>query len=193
MPIQKLDMLVKVLLWLFSAKHYTRSALLFVRHVHSMYKKNGRDFTVAYLKEAHRLFMKVIAGRPETALPPLRVGTRRGLPLIVPGPLRLEVERRNLIAIKLVGTLLSVYRVVRASPNLKFSTITDEFSGYSRIIPEWEVTLVFNKFKRLFGRLRLEETKHLAPLTSAGPNARMAIRGITADALALVGSPVESS
>jgi hypothetical protein len=158
-----------------------------------MYKANGADFTVSYLKEAYRLYLKAIAGEPESAQLPLRVASRRGLPLIVPGRLRLLVEGRDFLTIKAVGSLLSVFRVIKASPVLKLGTITDPFAGNSPVMGEWEVTNVFNKFKRLFGRLKIEKASHLLPLTTAGPNSRVSIRGATADAIALVGSPVENS
>lgn len=158
-----------------------------------MHKVNGPDFTVSYLKEAYRLYLKVIAGKPESALFPLRVASRRGLPLIVPGKLRLLIESRDTVTLKAVGTLLSVFRVIKASPKLNVSTIVDPFSGNSPVVGEWEVTNVYNKFRRLFGRLKIEQASHLLPLTTAGPNSRISIRGATADAIALVGSPVESS
>jgi len=52
---------------------------------------------------------------------------------------------------------------------------------------------IFNKLKRSFGTIKIEKRNHLIPLTTAGPNSRISIRGVTADALALVGSPVENA
>lgn len=158
-----------------------------------MYKANGPDFTVLYLKECYRLVTKVIAGKPDSAAAPMRVATRRGLPLIIPGLLRLSIERGNVVDIKLVSSLLSVFRVIKASPKLKTSTITDPFSGNSPVIGEWEVQSIFNKLKRSFGTISIKKRNNLIPLTTAGPNSRISIRGVTADALALVGSPVENA
>jgi len=101
-----------------------------------MYAANGPDFTVLYLKECYRLLTKVLAGKPETAVAPMRVATRRGLPLIIPGLLRLSIESNNTIDIKVVSSLLSVFRVIKASPKLKTSTITDPFAGNSPVIGE---------------------------------------------------------
>lgn len=193
MSITRLEAYVKVLLWLFSISSNRRYYFQLASHIKKMHDTNGADFTVSYLKEAYRLFLKAVAGRPESALFPLRVASRRGLPLIVPGRLRLLVESRDFLTIKAVGSLLSVFRVIKASPKLNVSTIVDPFNGNSPVVGEWEVTNVFNKFKRLFGRLKIEKASHLLPLTTAGPNSRVSIRGATADAIALVGSPVENS
>jgi len=186
-------MYTKVLLWLFSLSSNNNQYFLLTSHISKMYKTNGPDFTVLYLKECYRLVTKVLAGKPETAVAPMRVATRRGLPLIVPGVLRLSIESGNILDIKAVSSLLSVFRVIKASPKLKTSTITDSFSGNSPVIGEWEVVSIFNKLKRSFGTIKIEKRNHLIPLTTAGPNSRISIRGATADALALVGSPVENA
>jgi hypothetical protein len=182
-----------VLLWLFSVTELRQDYFNLAVRIKNLYKKNGRDFTVTYLKEAYRLLTKVISGQPEPCSPPIRVATRRGLPLIVPGRIRLRIEGGNYLHIKVAGSILSVFRVIKASPKLKISTIVDPFNGNSSVMPEWEVLAVFNKFKRLFGSLKIVKASHLLPLTTAGPNARISIRGATADAFALVGSPVEES
>jgi hypothetical protein len=121
----------------------------------------------------------------------MRVASRRGLPLIVPGRLRLLIEGRDFVTIKAVGSLLSVFRVIKASPKLNLDTIVSGFSGTSAVMAEWEVENVFRKLKRNFGSLKISKAHHLLPLTTAGPNSRISIRGATADACALVGSPVE--
>jgi hypothetical protein len=193
MSITRLDRWVKVLLWLFSVTELRQDYFKLAVHIKNMYSKNGRDFTVTYLKEAYRLLTKVISGQPEPCASPLRVATRRGLPLILPGKIRLLIEGGDYLHTKLAGSILSVFRVIKASPKLKVSTIVDPFNGNSSVMPEWEVLAVFNKFKKLFGNLKIIETSHLLPLTTAGPNARISIRGAPADACALVGSPVEES
>jgi hypothetical protein len=182
---------VKVLLWLFSVSVNRRYYFQLAHHITMMHKQNGADFTVSYLKEAYRLYLKVLAGRPETACAPMRVASRRGLPLIIPGRLRLLIEGRDFVTIKAVGSLLSVFRVIKASPKLNLDTIVSGFSGTSAVMAEWEVENVFRKLKRNFGSLKISKAHHLLPLTTAGPNSRISIRGATADACALVGSPVE--
>lgn len=191
MSITRLEAYVKVLLWLFSVSANRRYYFQLAHHITMMHKRNGADFTVSYLKEAYRLYLKVLAGRPETACAPMRVASRRGLPLIVPGRLRLLIEGRDFVTIKAVGSLLSVFRVIKASPKLNLDTIVSGFSGTSAVMAEWEVENVFRKLKRNFGSLKISKAHHLLPLTTAGPNSRISIRGATADACALVGSPVE--
>jgi hypothetical protein len=92
-----------------------------------------------YLKESHRLIMKALAGKPQCCEPPLRVATRRGLPLIIPGRLRILMENKNENSrvIKLVLSLITVYKVIKAPPKLDLSTITSPFKGISpRVLME---------------------------------------------------------
>lgn len=104
--------------------------------IDSLWRHNGDDFTVTYLKEAHRLFVKAISGQPESCKTCPRLATRRGLPLIIPGSLRLRIEAGELDVIKLVLTLLSVFRVMRAKSKLKLETITAPFKGVATILPD---------------------------------------------------------
>jgi hypothetical protein len=104
-----------------------------------------------YLKEAHRLIMKALAGDPQCCEPPLRVATRRGLPLIIPGGLRtlMEISNKHEASrvIRLVLSIITVYRVMRARPLLKLSTITDPFKGISSEILMAELKFVHeNRF-----------------------------------------------
>lgn len=66
----------------------------------------------------------------------LRVGMRRGLPLIIPGDLRLLIEAKDTVVIKLTLTILSVFRVMPSYPKLKLETITSPFNGISESVPE---------------------------------------------------------
>jgi hypothetical protein len=84
---------------------------------------------------------KTLAGEQPRSLPEIRVAMRRGLPLIIPGSLRLEIEARNKGIIKLVLTLLAIFRVIPCFPKLKLATITDPFKGVNSDLPE--LTLVF--------------------------------------------------
>lgn len=154
-----------------------------------------------YLKEAFRLTTKTLAGEHPVSLNEPRVATRRGLPLIIPGQLRLRIEARQPNIIKLTLTLLSSYRMMPASPKLKLETITDLFKGRYETSPEI-VSQVGNlkrfippkyrrectetiKFSSLSGINQIPTASELLPITSSGPNCKIACLSYMQDALAL--------
>lgn len=159
---------------------------------------SGPSFTVLYLKEAYRLTTKTLAGeRPEPDLK-VRVAMRRGLPLIIPGDLRLLIEVKDLVVIKVVLTIISVFRVIPAFPKLKLGTITDPFKGIQSTLPE--IILVLPWLKRLIGRnpgldyFNMERTpftvaRKLLRLASSGPNHKRQVVGYPLDALAFKENP----
>lgn len=95
-------------------------------------------FTCQYLKECLRLCQKHVANEATTSSSEPRVATRRGLPLIIPGELRLLLEKkdRDPRLVKLVLTILSAFRVMPAQPKLKLETITSPFSGVYKTTQE---------------------------------------------------------
>jgi hypothetical protein len=125
--------------WLYGihkSKHYQDYLKLYNRIIH-LINTNGKTFTVQYLKESHRLVSKALAGEPTRSSNEPRVASRRGLPLIIPGQLRLLIEGGSHPSmVKAILTLLTCYRVMPAAPKLKLGTITDPFSGISKSLPE---------------------------------------------------------
>jgi hypothetical protein len=113
------------------------------RRIEHLLTVNGPTFTVLYLKEAHRLMSKTLGGESVRSSNEPRVASRRGLPLIIPGYLRLQIEAKEISVIRLVFTILTVYRVIPAYPKLKLGTITSPFSGLVKTLPELTQVLPF--------------------------------------------------
>jgi len=147
----------------------------------TMIKKNGSVFLVQYLKESHRLTLQALAGTPQECKTFPRVATRRGLPLIIPGPLRLHVERRDTVRIQLVLSLLSVYRVLKIPATLKIETITDSFKGLSPTLPEFEIVESLKALRVKYNFIIFKDAE-LMPTCSAGPNSKTSVLGATIDA-----------
>lgn len=151
-------------------------------------KKSGNTFLVQYLKEGHRLLSKTLAGeKPVNGSP--RVSTRRGLPLIIPGPLRLLIEKRDSRIIRVVLTILCIYRTIICFPNLKLNTITDPFSGVFTTLPEVPIIVrtllhVADNSKGLGKSLLSSKGDELLVLSSSGPNVKVQIFGYAYDAIA---------
>jgi hypothetical protein len=154
-----------------------------------MVKLSGFTFTVSYLKEALRLCQKAIAGEPTVSHSEPRVASRRGLPLIIPGSLRLLIEAKDPRVTKGVLTVLSVFRVMPAQPKLKLETITSPFSGLYKTTPE--IIPVVDGLKRRFkipSYFKADTSPYhrgarMLTLTTAGPNLKNQLVGYPVDAL----------
>jgi len=158
---------------------------------------NGSTFTVLYLKESLRLTYKTIGGEAALSSDEPRVATRRGLPLIIPGLLRLEIEKRSVLPSKVILTILSVFRVMDAWPKLKLSTITSPSTGIVNNVPELALVLpLLKKFMGIKSRkyFNPENTGgvvgcNLLTLTTAGPNHKNQLLGYPIDAYAFSKNP----
>jgi hypothetical protein len=117
-------------------KEYSYSFHKFTMRIVALWRLSGPSFTVSYLKEAHRLSMKAVGGEPGTSFSEPRVATRRGLPLIIPGDLRLRMEANDPGVVRMVLSLLTVYRIIKSYPRLKLETITGAFTGRTRVLPD---------------------------------------------------------
>jgi len=163
-----------------------------------MVKLSGMTFTCQYLKECLRLSQKHIAGELASSSEEPRVAVRRGLPLIIPGDLRLRMEAKDPKIIKVVLTVLSVFRVMPACPKLKLETITSPFKGVFKTTPE--IISVVQQLKQLFVDKKTKDyfsadrspfvvNRRLITLTTAGPNHKNQLLGYPLDALALTRYP----
>lgn len=117
-------------------KEYAQGFHKLTMRIVSLWRQSGASFTVMYLKEAHRLVMKAVGGEPSVSLQEPRVATRRGLPLIIPGELRLRIEEGVPGVVRAVLSLLTVYRIMKTYPRPKLETITAPFTGCTRVLPD---------------------------------------------------------
>jgi len=193
---------VRVSVWLLVRNHgiSTDEFQKLARRIEKLILLSGKNYTVSYLKEAYRLTTKTLVGeRPDPNLD-MRVAMRRGLPLIIPGSLRLLIEVKDRRVIKAVLTLLSVFRVIPATPKLKLETITGPFKGLVSDLPEMGIAMqrLLNKIGRNSGldyfseatkRSIFTRARDLLRLTTAGPNSRFQLTGYPLDAIAFSENP----
>lgn len=132
-------------------------------------RRSGWNFTFLYLKEAQRLFIRALAGSPDT-LPPKGIRVQRdarGLPMIIPGPIRhtFPVWLDNQVVIKTTLTLLSVFRVFPTKPKPKLGTITEPWIGLCKSLPQLKTAVC-----EIIPRTLRVKKPSLIFLESAGPN-----------------------
>jgi len=87
--------------------------------------------------------------------------------------------------IRIVLTILSLYRIISYKGTVKISTITDSFKGISPTIDIAEIDLVCVRLSNRFNRSNLINfaRKRLLPLKTAGPNHKVSILGAPLDAI----------
>nr|UPW42151.1 MAG: putative RNA dependent RNA polymerase [Xinjiang mito-like virus 50] len=187
----------RVSVWLFqlwNTKHH-RHIIELSKRIFRLLKDNGKTFTVQYCKESFRLMSKTLGGEVALSSNEPRVATRRGLPLIIPGALRLLIEAGDPVIIRVVFTVLSVYRVIPAYPKLDLGTITSPFSGVYKDLPELNLVLPLLETNSFFNKFIKEKYfkvatgpftvgRSLRLLTSAGPNSGTQLFGYAIDAFA---------
>nr|UPW42242.1 MAG: putative RNA dependent RNA polymerase [Xinjiang mito-like virus 75] len=188
----------KVSVWLFqfwNSNHH-RLILELGKRILCLLNDNGKTFTVQYCKESFRLMSKTLGGEVALSSSEPRVATRRGLPLIIPGALRLLIEAGDPKIIRVVFTVLSVYRVIPAYPKLNLETITSPSSGIitdlpelNSVLPLLNVPLFIKKkyFQVATGPFTVGRSLRL--LTSAGPNSGTQLFGYAIDAFAWRNNP----
>lgn len=193
--------LFKISVWLIAPnrKNLYLSFIKLASRIKQLQTHSGSAFTVTYLKEALRLCQKALAGESTTVVSDCRVAIRRGLPLIIPGDLRLLMEAKDPVVVKVVLTMLSVFRILPSTPKLKLETITKPFSGLSQELPEIPlimnelITKFFGNKERSYFRANKSifvQGRRLINLTTAGPNTRSQFMGgYPVDALALSSNP----
>nr|UPW42258.1 MAG: putative RNA dependent RNA polymerase [Yunnan mito-like virus 54] len=97
-------------------------------------RKNGADFTVAFLKAGQLAIQKKIAGTPVASLRDINPSfplprTTNGFPYIIGVSDRRLMMQGKVTVIRFWLTLFSVYRIISIPANLSFSTITEPYNG----------------------------------------------------------------
>jgi hypothetical protein len=137
---------------------------------------------INYLKGSLLLCQHYISGRITKHEGDIRIASAGGLPLIIPGPVRISMRSGEIGLIKTVLGILSLYRVLPCKGKEKLETITDKYSGLIPVLPLLEVDSLFRElFQPLRGNLPAGR-KFLLNMKTAGPNFKPAILGAAADA-----------
>jgi hypothetical protein len=100
----------------------------FAFFVNRLYAKNGRAFTIRYLKACQVLVMQAVASHRIADVGQLGLRVKRskaGFPIMIPVKHRTLLKSGDVITIRAWITLLGVYRVLTMPGILKTSTITD--------------------------------------------------------------------
>lgn len=175
---------VRLVLWFFQEPKRTHYLELGNR-ISNLLKDNGVKYSIDYLKEGHRLIQHFIAGEP-TIPQGIRMASRRGLPLIIPGSLRLQMETMDSKCLRIVLTIFTIFRTLKTPGILKLETITDPFTGQSEELHPAEVGGVWRRFSTFLPQIPLSKLAEHCPLVlkTSGPNYRTSILGASLDAIA---------
>lgn len=167
----------------------------FGARIASLWKYNGVSFTVQYLKECTRIVQHFVSGHPVFTTNVMPIGLAGGLPLIIPGSLRLLLRAKDHKTIRGVLSTLAVYRIMKMPCVLKLETITDPFKGQCLTLPKHEIiegleALGISVPKYGQRPYHLTLSNPLIYLLSAGPNDSVSMLGIWKDIYAWYMSPL---
>jgi len=157
--------------------------------------KCGPTFLVQYLKEATRVTQKFIAGQPCTLSEGVSLSLINGLPRLIPGSLRSKIRGGDLVTVRAVLTVLTLYKILKCRPKLKINSITDPFSGLTKVLHPLAVKEVISWLPRRSNPCKpwlppmLGTKGYIRTIVSvnAGPNHKKAFMSLPYDALALSG------
>lgn len=160
-----------------------------------LWRNNGAEYTVTYLKEANRIFQFFVAGNPQKSSLPTMIGAPSGLPSILPpGHRDLLINKTShrdfANVVRIIFALLGCYRLIVYKGKLKLETITEPSDSMG--VNPWELGLCLStKFKGLFERMTLKDYDYkLLSLSTAGPNNKVSILSASLDAIALRNSDI---
>jgi hypothetical protein len=143
------------------SSYKVRVILAFIFKLSKLYRHRGMKGMVLYLKACQVLFQQSLGGmRLGSDLNELKVRpsrTKAGMPRIVPAQWRFQVRQGDTLIMKLIMTLLALYRVLEFPGKLKLSTITDSFKGSLRANSKyWRVINNIPNFVKLINAIQQE-------------------------------------
>lgn len=146
-----------------------RGIMVLIFRFEKLRKKQGLKGLCLYLKGCSILIIKFISQDP-TPRNSVTYGchislTKRGIPRILPLYFRNEIVKGNGVIIKLVLTILGLYRVLPFDAPLKTNTITDR-SEFEGVDPEFGWFI--KTFVNLFCKIKIKESFNPFLLSSAG-------------------------
>lgn len=137
--------------------------------------KSGTKHTVLYLKECSVAIMHHVAGKRDYSSQ-FPVYLTRGIPRLLPSSLRSLVRSRDRIGVKVILTILQVYRVLYVPTTLKLNTITDPLKhGSQSILNQSQIRIAFREFN--FSEVAIPKMQFQFS-RSAGPNHNPSMFGI---------------
>lgn len=177
------------IVWLYSLKSFSPAMKLLSKRMISISKHSGSSFLCSYLKNSILAMQHHLSGNNLELVPDFPIMLSNGIPCIIPGPLRLEIKKKNNDVIRGVLALLSCYRILQAAPKLKLETITQPFSGKQQSLFLPDLDAVYVKLLSFVKTSKLHGNNLLRSFT-AGPNYPTASLGAALDCLALTKSPL---
>lgn len=183
---------LRVAMWATTEVKFNKEYKLIITRIRKLIKTNGFNYTFKYLKECLRLVTLYLAGTPSTTKGRKAIGVRvnqYGLPVIIPSPLRAELNlsEGSRITTRTILTVLSIFRVFPTKVKPDLGSILQPFDGVTRTLlgigPVGKKLLKEFKYKLSFGPIEGFISE------SSGPIAKKATWGSWIDAIALLNWP----
>nr|QDH86714.1 MAG: RNA-dependent RNA polymerase [Mitovirus sp.] len=163
---------------------------LLSKRILTLFKKSGPNFAFLYMKEVSRLVIRFVSGHPETKSRKVLVSVDpNGLPNIIPVTFRSLIVNMDYKMLRVILTSISIYRVFPTKPRIDLGTITDGFTGITRVL---DPTILTRAVKELIlTRPRKANLKFII-LESASPLASKSTISSILDVMAYWDSPLSA-
>jgi hypothetical protein len=142
-----------------SSPSVARQVLLFAGYCFKIGRHMGLKGLVIKLKASQVLLQQSVGGNVVLDITELKMRVRRtkkGIPRIIPGPVRRRILLdRDLRAIRLWMTLFGLFRILEFPGRLSLNTITDPGRDLSHFLPKWETWLREEFLPNLYREIRI--------------------------------------
>lgn len=191
--VREIPALVSFLVTVTCLDQYRRTLILLGYRVFLLARDSGLPMAVQYLKEAVRLVIAVLSGRPDLHPVVGKVLVKRdssGLPSIIPLFLRRQMLLWDKQVIKGVLSILSFYRLMRIPGVLKLHTVTDPITvPFGNIVSlQSDVMKVLSRYFSQWS-MKYSSAFRWLFLVSAGPNGSHSTWCAPLDAVAFIMRP----
>nr|UPW42098.1 MAG: putative RNA dependent RNA polymerase [Guangxi sediment mito-like virus 1] len=179
---------LNLVIWITGAYEHKSDLKLLKDRYHRLWKRSGSNFTFLYLKECLKLCIQSLAGNPQLEYSKGICVARddHGLPLIIPYNLRLFFVNKDWKMVRVILTVLSIFRVFPTTPKISLSTILDPFTG---VVQSFDQHLLRRALGELCTGMVLPSIK-LVKLETSSPDSVKACFGSSNAIMALWSRPI---
>jgi len=158
-------------------------------YTNQVQRRNNR-FLFEHFKDMYNIVTFHLAGQQRPSLKTRVKLDGRGLPTILPWPLRLSLLNKERVPSMVILTLFGVHRVIGWWPKVDLGTILDRFSGLSPTLDVFRIRKAIKNLKSISTtRFRFVKVMKSIELRSSGPNGKDALFQVFNDAFALWQNP----
>jgi len=123
--LKEFDRFFNLVILIFNLAEHRLELMILKTRIIRLINKSGFNFTYLYLKEVNRLIVQRLSGAEITRMKILVSLSPDNLPSILPYKFRTLILSGDILIIRVILTLINIYRVFPTKPKLSRSSIID--------------------------------------------------------------------